>query len=84
MIAFSTDSTLRVDHQPKQPLQQVTLLNDDAVSPLFLAAIEATEEAIINSLLMSADMSGRNGSLVKGLPVKEVIQILTSYKRIQK
>lgn len=84
IIAFSTDRSLRVEHQPKQPLQHITLLHDDSVSPLFLAAIEATEEAIINSLFMSGDMNGRNGSKVKGLPVKDVLQILTSYKSIQK
>ena len=84
IIAFSTDSSLRVAHQPKQNLRNVNLLHDDAVSPLFLAAIEATEEAIINSLFMSADMTGNKGVKVKGLPVKQVIDILTSYKRISK
>jgi len=81
IIAFSTDSSLRVAHQPKQNLKNVSLLNDDAVSPLFLAAIEATEEAIINSLFMSADMTGNKGVKVEGLPVKKVIDILSSYKR---
>jgi len=84
VIAFSTDTTLRVDYQPMQSLSKVNLLHDDAVSPLFLAAIEATEEAIINSLFMSADMTGNKGIKVEGLPVKKVIEILLTYKHIQK
>ena len=84
VIAFSTDTTLRVDHQPTQSISKVNLLHDDAVSPLFLAAIEATEEAIINSLFMSADMTGNKGVKVEGLPVKKVMDILSTYKHIQK
>ena len=84
VIAFSTDTTLRVAHQPKQTISRASLLHDDAVSPLFLAAIEATEEAIINSLFMSADMTGNKGVKVEGLPVKKVMDILSTYKHIQK
>lgn len=84
VIAFSTDTTLRVDHQPMQSISRVNLLHDDAVSPLFLAAIEATEEAIINSLFMSADMIGNKGVKVEGLPVIKVIEILSTYKHLQK
>lgn len=84
VIAFSTDTTLRVDHQPMQSISSVNLLHDDAVSPLFLAAIEATEEAIINSLFMSAEMIGNKGIKVDGLPVKKVMDILLNYKHIQK
>lgn len=84
VIAFSTDTTLRVDHQPRQSISKVNLLHDDAVSPLFLAAIEATEEAIINSLFMSADMTGNKGVKVEGLPVKKVMDILSTFKHIQK
>ena len=84
VIAFSTDTTLRVEHQSLQSISRVNILNDDAVSPLFLAAIEATEEAIINSLFMSADMTGNKGVKVEGLPVIKVIEILSAYKHLQK
>ncbi len=84
VIAFSTDTTLRVAHQPTQALSRESLLHDDSVSPLFLAAIEATEEAIINSLFMSAGMTGNKGVKVDGLPVKKVMDILSTYKHIQK
>jgi D-aminopeptidase len=84
VIAFSTDTTSRVDHQPGQAISMVNRLHDDAVSPLFLAAIEATEEAIYNSLFMSADMIGNKGIKVEGLPVEKVIEILSTYKHIKK
>jgi D-aminopeptidase len=59
-------------------------LHDDAVSPLFLAAIEATEEAIISSLFMSTDMHGFKGAKVEGLPVKKVLEIMRTYNRVSK
>lgn len=84
VLAFSTDTSLRVEHQTNQYLRNVNLLHDDAVSPLFLAAIEATEEAIINSLFMSADMTGNKGVKVEGLPVQKVVDIIATYKHILK
>jgi D-aminopeptidase len=81
VIAFSTDSAVRVAHQPVQRVQTMGFLNDDALSPLFLAAIEATEEAIVNSLCMSVDMTGHRGAKVQALPIQTVMQILGTYKR---
>jgi D-aminopeptidase len=46
------------------------------MSPLFMAAIEATEEAILNSLFAAEDMAGRNGHRVEALPVEQVMKIL--------
>ena len=54
-IAFSTAHRLR--HGQTAP-RTLTLLPNDAVSPLFLAAIEATEEAIVNSLLRATTVTG--------------------------
>lgn len=45
-------------------------LPNDAMSPLFLAAIEATEEAILNSLCMAEDTNGHGGSFVPALPLE--------------
>jgi D-aminopeptidase len=84
VIAFSTDSTVRIEHQSKEQLRTIHLMNDDAISPLFLAVIEATEEAIINSLFMSSDMRGFKDAKVQGLPVNQVIELLRTYKHIQK
>jgi D-aminopeptidase len=81
VIVFSTDSTLRVAHQSREAKQTVSLLRNDEVSPLFMAAIEATEEAIINSLLAAKTMVGNEGHKVEALPVEKLVQILKKYNR---
>lgn len=82
VIAFSVDSTIRVPHNTSSPLQQMNVLNNEAVTPLFMAAIEATEEAIINSLFAATDMKGKGGNTIKALPVQQVIDIMKKYNRI--
>src|SRR5215211_595155 len=80
VIAFSTDSSIRIPFQMKEPKQGVALLHNDAVSPLFMAAIEATEEAIINSLLAAETVTVK-GKTVEALPVNELLKILKKYNR---
>jgi len=46
------------------------------MSPLFLAVVEATEEAIYNSLFMAEDMVGFKGHRVEALPIDEVLGIM--------
>lgn len=76
VIAFSTDSTLRIPHNPNGILLTQTILHNDAASPLFMAAIEATEEAILNSLFMAETMKGKDGRTVEALPVKQVLEMM--------
>ena len=54
------------------------------MSPLFMATIEATEEAIINSLLMAKTMVGKDGRKVEALPHDEVIRILKEHNLLKK
>ena len=83
VIAFSTDSTIRIPHNPSSALQNQTVLNNDAVSPLFMAVIEATEEAIINSLL-SAQTVRSNKITVEALPADKLVEIMKKYNRLVK
>lgn len=83
VIAFSTDSTLRVPHNSQEKKQTLSLLTNDAVSPLFMAAIEATEEAIINSLFAATTTKGIDGHTAEALPADKVIAILKKYNRIR-
>lgn len=76
VIAFSANPSVRVAHDSASPTQQVTVLRNDAMSPLFMAAIEATEEAILNSLFQAATMVGQDGHEVSALPVDEVLGIM--------
>ena len=57
------------------------VLTNDAVSPLFLAAIEATEEAIYNSMLRATTMTG-NGHTIAALPIEKTVQILKEHRVI--
>ena len=83
VIAFSTDSLLRSPHQSREPKESIHALRNDEMSPLFMAAIEATEEAIINSLLMAKTITGKGGRKVEALPAVKVAGILKKYNRLQ-
>lgn len=82
-IAFSANPNVRVPYQYKEPIQRVPRLLNDDLSPLFLAVVEATEEAIYNSLFMATDMEGYKGHEVKALPLKKTVEILKKYKVIK-
>jgi D-aminopeptidase len=53
----------------------VPVLHNDAMSPLFLGVIEATEEAIVNSLFRATTVTG-NGRTIEALPLAKVLQFL--------
>ena len=61
-----------------------TVLKNEAMSPVFLATIEATEEAIINSLFAAKTMKGQNNRLIQALPKEQVIEIMKKFNRIKK
>ena len=82
VIAFSTDPGLRVPFQPDSALQEVKLLRDDRITPLFLAVIEATEEAILNSLFTATTTTGRDGHKSEAIPLDEILKIMKKYNRI--
>lgn len=58
-----------------------TFLSNDAMSPLFLAVIEATEEAVYNSLFRATTMTG-NGHTVEALPLERTLEILRKHNVI--
>jgi D-aminopeptidase len=55
---------------------ELKLLANDAMSPLFQAAIEATEEAICNSLFQATTIVGRDGNRGEAIPIEDVVRIL--------
>jgi D-aminopeptidase len=81
-IAFSTAPQLRIHTSEKSPTRHAELLTNDAMSPLFLAVIEATEEAIYNSMFRATTMSG-NGHTVEELPIDKTIEILKEHRCIK-
>ncbi len=74
VIAFSTAKQNRVPHRMNNAILQPQFLHNEAVSPLFMATIEATEEAIINSLFAAETMTGKNGRTVEAFPVEEFLK----------
>lgn len=81
-IAFSTSDSLRIRNAGNNPLRESRVLSNDAMSPLFLAVIEATEEAVYNSLFRATTMTGK-GHTVESLPVDRTIEILRKYSVIK-
>lgn len=82
VIAFSNNTSVLIPHDNKAPVITTTVLINDVMSPLFMAAIEATEEAIINSLFMATDIKGKGGRTIEALPLNKVLPILKKYNRI--
>jgi D-aminopeptidase len=83
VIAFTSNPLLRIPHATPGKTQTVTLLRNDEMSPLFMAVIEATEEAIINSLFMAESLQGNENHFVEALPVDDVLKIMRKYNAIK-
>lgn len=79
VIAFSTAEQLRLPHESDASLEEQSVLRNDLLSPVFMAAIEATEEAIINSLFMGQTTTGMKGRTVEALPLHLVLHILRDH-----
>jgi len=78
-IAFSTAEDLRVRDGGRTPRAR-PFLPTEGLSPLFQAALEATEEAVLNALLRATTVSG-SGRTVEAIPVDRVRAILVKYGR---
>lgn len=74
VIAFSTHERLRITSTTGE--REAVTLGNDSMSPLFLAVVEATEEAIYNSLTKATTTTGRGGRTVEALPIERVVEIL--------
>jgi D-aminopeptidase len=83
VIAFSTDKDNRIPYSMKNRVLQQRSLHNDAMTPLFMAVIEATEEAILNSLFAAETMTGNLDRTAKKIPVKKVLRIMKRYRRLK-
>ena len=79
IIAFSTAQV--VPYDTNSITFQTTVMDRAYINPVFWAAIEATEEAIINALLAAHTMTGRDGDTVFALPHDRLMQIMRRYGR---
>lgn len=75
-VAFSTNKECRIAYNPVLPVESRAELGNNFMSPLFLAVVEATEEAIYNSLFQAEDMMGYKGRFMPALPLEQTLEIL--------
>jgi len=80
VIAFSTDEDVRRTLERRSKVWVYPEVPNEMMSPLFEAGIEATEEAIYNSLCMAETMTGYRGRIVNALPIDEISKLPTVRK----
>jgi D-aminopeptidase len=73
VLAFSTAN--QVPRETRKMVYRMKILLDPRLDPLYEACIEATEEAILNSLCVAQDMDGANGNVCKALPLADVKEL---------
>jgi len=80
-IAFSTANPGAAE--PKS-VHQLTMLPNQRLNPIFLATVQATEEAVVNAMVAAKTMKGINGVEVIGLPHDRLREVLKKYNRLTK
>ncbi len=78
-LAFSTANPGAVS--PKGP-HQLTMLPNDSLDPIFLATVQATEEAVVNAMVAAETMKGINDHEVIALPHDRLREVLKKYNRL--
>jgi D-aminopeptidase len=82
VIAVSTAEELRIPYKSSSPLREMKVLRNNAMSPLFMAVIEATEEAVLNSMFAAVPVKGKEDHMMEAIPIEKVLEILKKYNRI--
>ncbi len=83
VIAMSTAKSNLIPHSSDSLLRETKILRNDGLSPLFLATIEATEEAILNSLFTAETMLGRDGHKISSIPIDTVLSLMKKYNKLK-
>ena len=81
VIAFSTYAENRVPYNSSESTISKEDLINNKLTPLFLATIEATEEAILNSLVAASDMTGYKGHTVQRIPMEKVMKMIEENRK---
>lgn len=85
VIAFSTNEAMRIPHNGvKGEKLPMNVVQNDDMTPLFMATIEATEEAVINSLFAAKDTKTYKGTVVKALPKDKVMDMMKAHNKLVK
>jgi len=79
-VAFSTANSGATQ---VNAINNAAYLGNDLLDPLFLATVEATEEAIVNAMIAARDMTGQDGHRVLAIPHDELRAVLKQYNRLK-
>src|SRR5579864_6951190 len=78
-VAFSTANPGAAN---SKSMRQITMLPNEQMNPLFLATVQATEEAVINAMVAAETMKGINDFEVIALPHERLREVLKKYNRL--
>jgi D-aminopeptidase len=79
-LCFATGNRL-TEHGNAGPSIPVRMLDDHFIDPLFMAALEATEEAVVNALVAAETMTGRDGHTAHALPHALLVDAMARFGR---
>jgi len=82
ILAFTT-APAQVNHPDQTAPSPIAVLANAPINPLFQAAVEATEEAIVNAMVAAKTMTGANGYRMFALPHEELRALLKTYGRLE-
>ena len=82
VIAFSSAESLRSGFRSDAPTEAGAVLRGDRLSPLFQAAIEATEEAVYNSMLKATTVVGKDGNTREAISIEDLLEVGRKYNRL--
>jgi L-aminopeptidase/D-esterase-like protein len=85
-LAFSTANPGAVSPKSNQPnnVHPLTMLPNDSLNPIFLATVQATEEAVVNAMIAAETMTGINDHEVIALPHARLVEVLKNHNRLAK
>jgi L-aminopeptidase/D-esterase-like protein len=78
-IAFSTANA---SAGKETSVADVKMLPNDRINPIFMATVQATEEAIINAMVAAETMTGVNGNTVYAIPHDRLKEVMKKYNRL--
>lgn len=83
LLAFSNALENRADRFATDALRSMTQMHDTRLDTMFVAMIEATEEAVLNALIAAETMVGRDGHIAEALPHDELLSIMGRFGRLR-
>jgi D-aminopeptidase len=78
-IAFSTANP---GASSSKGIRTLSMLPSDQINPIFLATVQATEEAVVNAMIAAETMTGMKGHTVIALPHDQLREVLRKYNRL--